>query len=60
LPSTDTENRESVIFAVEERRYRYIDTAQAYANEQVIGAALRKVFAKGVIKRSGIWIMTKL
>jgi diketogulonate reductase-like aldo/keto reductase len=59
--STDIAKLEAaVIYAVEECGYRYIDTAQAYLNEQVIGAALQKVFAKGVIKRSDIWITTKL
>jgi diketogulonate reductase-like aldo/keto reductase len=59
--STDAAKLEAaVIYAVEECGYRYIDTAQAYLNEQVIGAALQKVFAKGVIKRSDIWITTKL
>jgi diketogulonate reductase-like aldo/keto reductase len=59
--STDAQKLEAaLIYAVEECGYRYIDTAQAYMNEQVIGAALQKVFAKGAIKRSDIWITTKL
>jgi diketogulonate reductase-like aldo/keto reductase len=48
------------IYAVEERGYRYIDTAHVYQNEEVIGRALAKIFAKGVIKRSDLWITTKL
>lgn len=39
--------------------YRLIDTAQAYANEEGIGAAL-KVAIKGGVKREDLFIETKL
>jgi diketogulonate reductase-like aldo/keto reductase len=59
--ANDPEKLEAaVIYAIEECGYRYIDTAQSYRNEDVIGVALQKVFAKGVIKRSDVWITTKL
>jgi diketogulonate reductase-like aldo/keto reductase len=59
--STDPVQLENaIIYAVEECGYRYIDTAQSYENENVVGAALQKIFAKGVIKRSDLWITTKL
>jgi diketogulonate reductase-like aldo/keto reductase len=59
--ATDAAKLEAaLIYAVEERGYRYIDTAHVYQNEEVIGRALAKIFAKGVIKRSDLWITTKL
>jgi diketogulonate reductase-like aldo/keto reductase len=50
----------AVTYAVEEVGYRYIDTAHVYGNEGVIGEALAKIFAKGKIKRSDLFITTKL
>jgi diketogulonate reductase-like aldo/keto reductase len=50
----------ALTYAIEEAGYRYIDTAQAYENESVIGETLAKIFAKGTIKRSDLFITTKL
>jgi diketogulonate reductase-like aldo/keto reductase len=51
---------QAIIYAVEEAGYRYIDTAHSYGNEAIIGEALAKIFAKGKIKRSDLFITTKL
>lgn len=40
--------------------YRHIDTAWAYENEAAIGKAVRAKIAQGVIKRSDIFIVTKV
>jgi diketogulonate reductase-like aldo/keto reductase len=59
--STDPAQLESaLIYAIEEVGYRYIDTAHVYGNEAIIGATLQKIFAKGTIKRSDLFITTKL
>jgi diketogulonate reductase-like aldo/keto reductase len=50
----------ALTYAIEEVGYRYLDTAHVYGNEAIIGAALEKIFAKGVIKRSDLFITTKL
>jgi diketogulonate reductase-like aldo/keto reductase len=50
----------AIIYAIEEAGYRYIDTARAYQNEDVIGTALQKIFEKGKIKREDLFITTKL
>lgn len=40
--------------------YRHIDTAWAYGNEAAIGKAVRAKIAQGTIKRSDIFIVTKV
>lgn len=40
--------------------YRHIDTAWAYGNEAEIGKAVRAKIAEGTIKRSDIFIVTKV
>lgn len=40
--------------------YRHIDTAWAYENEHSIGKAVRGKIADGTIKRSDIFIVTKV
>lgn len=49
-----------LVYAIEEVGYRYIDTAHIYGSEELVGKALARVFAKGVIKREDVWITTKL
>jgi diketogulonate reductase-like aldo/keto reductase len=59
--ATDPAQLETALtYAIEESGYRYIDTAHVYKNEEVIGATLQKIFAKGVVKRSDLFITTKL
>ncbi len=43
-----------------EAGYRHIDTATVYENEKIIGQVLKKWFDSGKIKRSDIFIVTKL
>jgi diketogulonate reductase-like aldo/keto reductase len=50
----------AVLYAVEDLGVRHIDTAEAYRNEEVIGTALQKIFAKGKIKRSDLFITTSV
>lgn len=40
--------------------YRHIDTAWAYENEYSIGKAVRGKIAEGVVKRSDMFIVTKV
>lgn len=40
--------------------YRHIDTAWAYENEYSIGKAVRSKIADGTIKRSDMFIVTKV
>jgi alcohol dehydrogenase (NADP+) len=40
--------------------YRHIDCAALYANEKEIGEALHNVFSKGTVKRSDVWITSKV
>lgn len=50
----------SILYAIEECNYRYIDTAHVYGNEEVIGRALQKILSKGEIRRNELFITTKL
>ena len=40
--------------------YRFIDCANDYDNEHVIGEALQELFKEGVVKRSELFIQAKL
>jgi aldehyde reductase len=40
--------------------YRHIDTASAYGNEGIIGAALKKLIDEDVVRREDIFITSKL
>ena len=50
---------ESIKFAIN-LGYRVIDTAQFYKNEKIIGKVLQEVFTEGKIKRSELFITTKI
>lgn len=50
------ENTRPAVFAALETGYRHIDTAQAYANEEHVGAAL----AESKVPRNEIFLTTKL
>ena len=50
----------AVQYALEEANYKHIDCASIYKNEKEIGNALYGVFSKGVVKRSDIFITSKL
>jgi diketogulonate reductase-like aldo/keto reductase len=51
---------QALTYAIEEVGYRYIDTAEAYENEEIIGNTLQKIFSKGKIKREDIFVTSKL
>ena len=40
--------------------YRHIDAAEAYRNEDVVGAALQESFAEGTVWRDDLFVTTKL
>ena len=50
---------ESVYTAIK-TGYRLIDTAAAYANEEAVGAAVRRAVADGICTREELFITTKL
>lgn len=43
-----------------EMGYRHIDCAAIYGNEKEIGQAIHDVIQKGIVKRSDLWITSKL
>ena len=53
-------DKDSVVNAVVNLGYRHIDTASFYANEEIIGEALKEIFSTTSIKREDIFIVTKL
>lgn len=57
---TDPEEcRQSIITAVR-AGYRLIDTAQAYGNEEAVGAGIRSVIEAGLVKREELFVTTKV
>lgn len=51
--------KKAVITAIKQG-YRHIDCAAAYGNESEVGEALKQVISDGVVKRSELWITSKL
>lgn len=47
-------------YVIEECGVRHIDCAWAYFNQEVVGEALKEIFAKGKIKREDLFITSKL
>ena len=58
-PNTN-EVTEAVRYAIEEAGYRHIDCAAIYMNEKAVGDAIKDVISRGVVKRSDLWITSKL
>ena len=59
LQSPPEKTKAAIITAIK-AGYRYIDCANDYANEHVIGEALKELFNKGAVKRSDLFIQAKL
>lgn len=55
-----TEDVGAAVALALEAGYRHIDTAQAYNNEEGVGAALTEAFSKGTVTRDDVYITTKL
>ncbi|XP_069356734.1 aldo-keto reductase AKR2E4-like [Maniola hyperantus] len=51
--------RQAVIWAIE-AGYRHIDTAALYVSEDLIGEAIKNVTRRGIVKRTELFITTKL
>lgn len=54
------EDFEKLLKAAIEIGYRAIDTAKVYKNEKLIGKVLQEIFKEGKIKRSDLFITTKI
>ncbi|XP_076235551.1 aldo-keto reductase family 1 member A1 isoform X2 [Calliopsis andreniformis] len=57
---TDSDALEKALNTALEAGYRHIDTAPVYENEKIIGSVLKKWIDSGKIKRSELFIVTKL
>jgi alcohol dehydrogenase (NADP+) len=58
--ATDEKQLDSALRAALDCGYRYIDTAEIYKNEHVIGAVVEEYIKNGKFKREDIFITTKL
>ncbi|KAH7721241.1 oxidoreductasealdo/keto reductase family protein [Aphelenchoides avenae] len=58
--ATDPEQVKTALRAAFDTGYRYIDTAIAYGNEVVIGEVVEEYIKAGKLKRSELFITTKL
>jgi len=59
LGTFQTSNSSSIYHAVKSG-YRLIDCAAAYSNQVVVGEALRRLFADGVVTRDELFIVSKI
>jgi diketogulonate reductase-like aldo/keto reductase len=57
--SDNTKTRDAVKTAVEVG-FRHLDAAERYRNEAEVGAALKDLFAAGVVRREDLFVTTKL
>ncbi|NHM16628.1 aldo/keto reductase [Eggerthellaceae bacterium zg-887] len=56
----DLEECEDSVYAAIKDGYRLIDTASAYANEEAVGAAVRRAVEDGICTRDELFVTTKL
>uniref|UniRef100_A0A914C8J5 NADP-dependent oxidoreductase domain-containing protein n=1 Tax=Acrobeloides nanus TaxID=290746 RepID=A0A914C8J5_9BILA len=60
LEADSSEELELALKVALDAGYRYFDTAVQYNNEQIIGKVLEKYFQNGCLKRSDVFISSKL
>uniref|UniRef100_A0A7E4VHY2 Aldo_ket_red domain-containing protein n=1 Tax=Panagrellus redivivus TaxID=6233 RepID=A0A7E4VHY2_PANRE len=60
MEASDEAQLTNALRAAFDAGYRYIDTAEIYANEQVVGAVLKEYIDAGKLKREDVFITTKL
>uniref|UniRef100_A0A914PSH5 NADP-dependent oxidoreductase domain-containing protein n=1 Tax=Panagrolaimus davidi TaxID=227884 RepID=A0A914PSH5_9BILA len=60
LQDSDEKQLEDALRAAFDIGYRYIDTAEVYKNEHIIGAVIKEYIKNGKFKREDIFITTKL
>ncbi|MQL95315.1 hypothetical protein Taro_027982 [Colocasia esculenta] len=54
------ETVDDAVIAAVKAGYRHIDCASVYGNEEEVGAALKELISTGVVKRTDLWITSKL
>jgi aldehyde reductase len=59
LVSDSRETRNATIAAVE-AGFRHLDCAERYRNEDEVGAALKHLFAAGIVRREDLFVTTKV
>lgn len=57
---TERDVRNALPFAIKECKYRLIDTAAGYKNEQFIGNEITSLIGEGAIVREDLFITSKL
>jgi len=56
----DADKLEPAVFHALEAGYRHIDCAPIYRNEHIVGAAIARAIAAGVVTREALYITSKL
>jgi diketogulonate reductase-like aldo/keto reductase len=54
------EGMEDVIVEAIRLGYRHLDCATAYQNEEVVGSAIKRAIAEGLVKREELFVLSKL
>lgn len=54
------EDAEKAVYSAIKDGYRLVDTANAYVNEEAVGAAVKRAIDEGIVKREELFISTKL